>query len=263
MVEMYRGLEDMGVDTSDDRYRHSVVNEAPSRQQLPQGMEQGAHGIQSSLLPASEWAHGPDDPAGRVARPSERPLLCMSVFGDRAVVGSADRGLWEVDLRGSLRVRRSLYSKAYGHTEWVTCVAHLPDGQVLSGGMDSKLCLWNAVGKPQCRDLLGHTGSVSQLQVATDGSLAVSSSYDKTLRVWSLGSGAAAATLRGHRAPVLQLAWGRGVLASGDRDGLVLWWSLQSGVPIMQGSHQGHATALAVHSSDEGTALLSGGWRGV
>ena len=148
MVEMYRGLEDMGVDTSDDRYRHSFVHEAPSRQQMPSGMEQGAGGIRSALLPASGWSRGPDDPAGRMARPSERPLLCMSVFGDLAVVGSADHGLWEMDLRGSLRVRRSLYTKTCGHTEWVTCVAHLPDGRVLSGGMDSKLCLWSAAGAP-------------------------------------------------------------------------------------------------------------------
>ena len=263
MVEMYRGLEDMGVDTSDDRYRHSVVHEAPSRQQMPCGMEQGAHGIRSALLPASEWSHGPDDPAGRMARPSERPLLCMAVFGDLAVVGSADHGLWEMDLRGSLRVRRSLYTKTCGHTEWVTCVAHLPDGRVLSGGMDSKLCLWNAAGKAQCRDLVGHTGSVSQLHVATDGSLAVSASYDKTLRVWSLHSGAEAATLRAHRAPVLQLAWGQGVLASGDRDGQVLVWSLQSGVPIMQGAHQGHVTALAIERGGAASALLSGGQDGV
>ena len=265
MVEMYRGLEEMGVDTSDDKYRHSFEPQEPSRQQLPPGMEQGAEGIRSALTPDPQWARGPNDPAGRMTRPSHRPLFCMSVFGDRAVVGSADHGLWEMDLRGSLAVRRELYTKACGHTEWVTCVGHLPDGRVLSGGMDSKLCLWNASGKPQCRDLIGHTGSVSQLLVSTDGGLAVSASYDKTVRVWRLGSGAKeAAVLRGHRAPVLQLAWGRGVLASGDRDGTVLGWSLSSGVPTLRASHQGHCTALAVDKSGAcgDTALLSGGQDG-
>ena len=31
------------------------------------------------------------------------------------------------------------YTKQYGHTEWVTTVAHLDDGKVISGGMDSKV----------------------------------------------------------------------------------------------------------------------------
>jgi hypothetical protein len=39
---------------------------------------------------------------------------------------------------------RELFSKNYGHSEWVTTCAHLTDGRLLSGGMDSKLCLWDA-----------------------------------------------------------------------------------------------------------------------
>jgi WD40 repeat protein len=54
----------------------------------------------------------------------------MSVLGSEAVVGSSDHALYTVDLDTG-RKRRTLYGKTAGHTEWVTCVAHLPDGRIL------------------------------------------------------------------------------------------------------------------------------------
>ena len=186
----------------------------------------------------------------------------MSVLGDGAVVGSADHGLIEVDLRGSgraadrtaaLRTKRTLYTKQYGHAEWVTDVAHLPDGRVLSAGMDSKCCLWSAAGAPRCIDLVGHTGSVARCLGSADGSLALSASYDKTLRLWSTNNGGLLTTLRGHRAPVMHLAWAAGLLASADRDGQVVAWDVASGVATPLGAHAGHATALAAAAADGGT----------
>ena len=158
---MYAALEDMGVGTGDDLYRDafdpacSTVGTMPGQAavqrgpegKLPRSTAAGAHGKDVMALPAGGWQTGPVRPAGRTANVSDRPLLCMSVFGDVAVVGSADHGLIEVELKGSgrdptaaLRPRRTLYTKAYGHAEWVADVAHLPDGRVLSAGMDSKAC---------------------------------------------------------------------------------------------------------------------------
>ena len=189
------------------------------------------------------------------------------MHGDSAVVGGADHGLHEIELRGGaagapLRRRRELYTRAHGHSEWVTDVAHLPDGRVVSAGMDSKLCVWNAAGAPRCAELLGHTGSVSAVRVSADGALAVSASYDKSLRVWPLGGGGGGGTpLRAHRAPVLQLVFEGDVLASADRDGAVVAWDLGRGAAATAlGRHGGHATALA---TDGGEALLSGGQDGV
>lgn len=74
----------------------------------------------------------------------------------------------------------------------MTTCKFLPSGQVLSGGMDSKLCLWDSVtrsgggggaGPARCRDLLAHTGSISQVEVNDRGSVALSASYDRTLRL--------------------------------------------------------------------------------
>lgn len=297
MTRMYAALEDMGVDTGDDLYRDafdpacSTVGAAPgqaavqrgSSQPLPRGAASGSSASASAIaaLPASGWSTGPLDNAGRVGNVSDRPLLCMSVHENFAVVGSADHGLIEVELTGSgkrdgkpLRTRRTLYTKQYGHAEWVADVTHLPDGRILSAGVDSKCCLWNANGAPKCIDLLGHTGSVSKVLASADGSLALSASYDKTVRLWSTSSGKELIKLRAHRAPVMHLAWGAGGLASADRDGSVVAWDVQTGDATHLGAHGGHCTALAAAGGDGGSVgaaspsgagpgLLSGGQDGV
>ena len=51
--------------------------------------------------------------------------------------------------------RRELFNKKYGHHEWVTTCAHLKDGRLLSGGMDSLLCLWDK-SIVKCENLMGH-----------------------------------------------------------------------------------------------------------
>lgn len=57
----------------------------------------------------------------------------MSVQGSEVVVGGSDHGLKVFDSTSG-RLVRTLYSKRYGHSEWVTCVQHLPDGRILSAG---------------------------------------------------------------------------------------------------------------------------------
>ena len=152
---------------------------------------------------------------------------------------------------GGLTKKRTLYTKAYGHTEWVTDVSHCPDGRVLSAGMDSKVCLWNASGQPKCMDLLGHTGSVAKVLASADSSLAISAGYDKSLRLWNLLNGKEIQCLRCHRAPVMHLSWAAGVLASADRDGSVVSWDTRTGDATHLGAHGGHATALAAASYAE------------
>lgn len=77
-----------------------------------------------------------------VNEPHGRPILCMDVLGDKVVTGSSDHGLREYNIISCKQIRQ-LYSKTYGHSEWVTTVSYAPDGRVLSGGMDAKLCLWD------------------------------------------------------------------------------------------------------------------------
>lgn len=207
-------------------------------------------GPANAIVPVREWTsvkHGKEvqnsHGSGRVMDVSDRNIICMSVLGDKAVMGSADHGLKEVNIRAG-QVLRNLFAKRHGHTEWVTTVSHCRDGRVLSGAMDSKLCLWNAAGV-ECKELNGHLGSVSRVRTHALRDLAISSGYDRTLRAWDLRSKTEVACCTGHDAPVLDFIWADEVAASGDRGGTVRVWDVSRGehIAALRG-HKGHITAM-------------------
>lgn len=223
------------------------------------------------------WLRGPAVPEGALRVVSAQPLMCMSLSADRreVVVGSSDHALYVIPLvSGPVRTSsrpRTLYSKQCGHAEWVTCVTHLSDNRIVSGGMDSKLCLWDAAGV-RCDDLLGHTGSVSLVQPLS-GALIVSAGYDKTVRVWDVTKRTPSrhrerSVVKAGAAPILDaslLERGRG-LVCGDRDGSVHVVDLEAATVVKRctGAHKGHATSVL--GSRDGNAdhlFFSGGQDGV
>ena len=60
----------------------------------------------------------------------------MDINKDTIVTGSADHGL-RVYNAGDGKYRRELFSKQYGHKEWVTSCAFTRDGRIVSAGMDN------------------------------------------------------------------------------------------------------------------------------
>ena len=105
-----------------------------------------------------------------------------------------------------------MYGKRTGHTEWVTSVAHLPDGRVLSVGMDGKLCIWGH-DRRTVSEIMAHRGSISKVAADTFYNVGVTCGYDKNLYLWKFGSGtnprfptstkAPVVTFAGHDNPVL------------------------------------------------------------
>ena len=126
---------------------------------------------------------------------------------------------------------RQLYSKRYGHTDWVTTCAFLNDGRVLSGSMDKRLCLWDK-SAVKCSDLVGHNGSISKVKVDANN-VAVSASYDASLLVWTLDSLECANGLfNGHKDAVMEFEWNNSLCVSGDRQGFVAFWDINRGEPL-------------------------------
>jgi len=207
-------------------------------------------GPANAIVPVKEWTsvkHGQEVTnrcsSGRTIDVSDRNILCMSVLGEKAVLASADHGLKEINVRAGQTMRK-LYSQRCGHSEWVTTVSHCPDGKVLSGGMDSKLCLWNSTGAA-CVSLQGHLGSIARVRINAAGTLAMSGAYDRTLRAWDLRSKREVACCTGHTAPVLDFVWADDLVASGDRGGTVMLWDAATAkhISTLKG-HKGHITSM-------------------
>lgn len=227
----------------------------------------------------AQWRAGPV--RDHVVPAHERAILCMAAYKNRLVTGSADHGLKEFDLSFDATTRnrdvlqpprklRELFSKKFGHSEWVTCVAYTRDGRILSGAMDSKLCLWEpysgSSSVAKCSELLGHTSSIAAVQV-DDADVAISASYDSNLRVWNLSqqhSGASeVCTLQGHSKAVLCFAWRRSLVASGGRDAIVQLWDINSGKGVGQlRGHKQPVQCVDFCHAEDCNMVVTGSWDG-
>lgn len=117
-----------------------------------------------------------------------------------------------------------------GHDHFVNAVAFLPSGDTITASSDSSMRVWSvgADGTASCTAVLkGHEQNVCHVAVAGEGSgRVVSSSWDKTARVWDVASGECLTVLRGHEAAVwasLPLEDGRIVTVGADKTGRI--WS--------------------------------------
>lgn len=173
---------------------------------------------------------------------------------------------------------RQLYAtrsnRGAGHKEWVSAVVHTATGDVASGGMDGKLCVWpHRGGSP--REVQAHAGSISAMKADAEGRV-VTSGYGGALRVWDCrgggsssggggggwGRGGCALPLSGELsdpllpAPCMDFAWCGGRVLTGHRDGRVGVFDLETGVLLVGGgcvggAHRGHVTTV--------NALVDGG----
>ncbi|HEX8729146.1 MAG TPA: AAA family ATPase [Ktedonobacterales bacterium] len=117
------------------------------------------------------------------------------------------------------------------------------------------------VGGPLVRTLTGHTDHVLGCALNTDGTLALSASYDKTLRLWEVASGRELRRLEGHTGPVWGCALSTdGALAlSASSDKTLRLWEVASGRELQR--LEGHTDMVAGCAlSADGRLALSASW---
>ncbi len=169
----------------------------------------------------------------------------------------------------------SLRGVLKGHEGWVTCIAtssELPD-KILTGSRDKALIVWDLTredpahyGTPK-RSLIGHAHYIEDVVISSDGQFALSASWDGTLRLWDLNTGATTKRFVGHKKDVLSVAFSADnrQIVSGSRDKSIKLWNTL-GECKWTIEDQGHTEWVSCVRFSPNTAnpvVVSAGWDGL
>jgi len=113
-----------------------------------------------------------------------------------------------------------------GHTEWASCVRLSPAAQpmIVSGGWDKVVKIWNLQTCKLVANLTGHTGYISAITIAPDGSLCASGGKDGTAILWDLNEGKRLYSLEaGDAINALCFSPNRYWLCAGRQAGIRIW----------------------------------------
>jgi WD40 repeat protein/DNA-binding SARP family transcriptional activator len=108
-------------------------------------------------------------------------------------------------------------------------VAFSPDGaRVAIAPNFGPVSIWKVRTGERVARLVGHTGTVNDVEFAPDGSLLATGSVDATVRLWDPSTGVQRLVLRGHDGVIWDVAFSPdgSKLASASPDGTVRVWAL-------------------------------------
>jgi cytochrome c len=112
--------------------------------------------------------------------------------------------------------------------------------------------------------LEGHGGPVKGAAVSTDGTRALTASFDYSVGLWDVARGTLLRWLEGHDAAANAVAFlpdGHRAVSAGDDFDLILW-DLETGQPLRRmAGHKGKVIAVSI--SPDGKWAASSGWDGL
>ncbi|PLB40083.1 40S ribosomal RACK1 domain-containing protein [Aspergillus candidus] len=158
-----------------------------------------------------------------------------------------------------------------GHNGWVTSLATSLENpnMLLSGSRDKTLIVWNltrddqAYGYPK-KSLVGHSHIVSDCVISSDGAYALSASWDKSLRLWELSSGASTRTFTGHTNDVLSVSFSADnrQIVSGSRDRTIKLWNTLGDCKftITDKGHSDWVSCVRFSPNPQNPVIVSAGW---
>lgn len=159
-----------------------------------------------------------------------------------------------------------------GHNGWVTSLATTPENPnlLISGSRDRSILVWTITqgeteyGYPR-RSLRGHSHFVSDICITSDGSFALSGSWDGALRLWELNTGRCIRQFVSHRKDVITVAispTNRQIL-SGGRDRSIKLWNILGQCKNTLSGQNGHSdwvSCVRFSPIAENNTFVSSGW---
>jgi guanine nucleotide-binding protein subunit beta-2-like 1 protein len=158
-----------------------------------------------------------------------------------------------------------------GHGNWVTALATPPDSvdTLVSVSRDKTLIWWELTGeegdygRPR-KALHGHNHFISDVCLSSDGQFALTSSWDKELRLWDLQLGESVRRFVGHRKDVLSVAFSpdNRQIVSASRDRTIKMWNIlgQCKYEIVEDSHTAWISCVRLSPSPAVPCFVSCGW---
>ena len=165
-----------------------------------------------------------------------------------------------------------LKGKLRGHNGWVTQISTNPKfpDMILSASRDKSLIVWKLTrddphnyGIPQKR-LHGHGHFVSDVVLSSDGHFALSGSWDKTLRLWDLGTGKTSRRFEDHTKDVMSVAFSADnrQIVSGSRDKTIKLWNTlaQCKYTIQEDGHSDWVSCVRFSPNNQNPIIVSASW---
>jgi WD40 repeat protein len=210
---------------------------------------------------AAQKPHLVLDPGGHTARVR---AVSFTPDGKQLVSVSEDKSvrIWDVDSGACLRV---LYPPAGPGLEGLLYAGALaPDGKTLAVAgyglkfPDIPVYLIDLESGAVKLALRGHTDTVMCLAFSPTGHLLASAGYDKTIRVWSTGTGECLYTMQGHKGTIYGVAFApEGPrLATAAEDKTARVWDFTTQKEVLTFQHAGDPQTIAW--SPNGLAIAVG-----
>ena len=173
--------------------------------------------------------------------------------------------------RHGIRVPFHYVGTLEGHRNWVTGIASTfeQSNLVVSSSRDKTLMIWELTPESENpgyarRSLHGHGECVASCVLSSDGQYALSGSWDKTMRLWDLNTGATVRTFKGHTKDVNSVAFSgdNRQIVSGSRDKTIKLWNTlaECKYTIMEDMHTDWVSSVGFSPSAKMPLIVSAGW---
>ncbi|KAI4838335.1 WD repeat-containing protein [Plasmodium brasilianum] len=211
----------------------------------------------------------------------DRSVLSLSLdeSGTYMATASSDHSLRIHNLK-NLSTVKELYHKKCGHYDWVSEVFFTKRNEVLSGGLDGKICLWNTTqcckfpkinkimncseyleqekkvreinfkasnNTIKCKEMWAHHSTISDMKFDKEKEKCITSSYDKTLKLFDIKKFSELATYKGnHIHPITKFLWLQNKIISADKSGTLCVFDVETFQEVLsaKNTHCGNIGAL-------------------